>query len=256
MLADGVGHGTESADRGNLHDHADDTEQHVRQLFDQFEHRLAALAEGMHGIAEQDGEKQHLQHVALGEGIDHAGRDDVDQEIGGRLHLARADVLVDALGVERARVDIHAAAGRPDVDHDQADDQGDGAHHLEIQHGVTTGLADLLHVFHAGNADDDGAEDDRGDDHLDQLDEGIAKRLHGCAGFGIEMPQSNADGNGHQHLEIQTLEYRFFRHLTKSPQLCIRTSPESGRQYRHQAFVPPLWVSELWKTTIGPTLKT
>jgi hypothetical protein len=81
------------------------------------------------------------------------------------------------------------APGCPDVDDDQADDQRDGADDLEVQDRQAAGLADLLHVFHAGDADDDGAEDDRRDDHLDQLDEAVAQRLHRRAGFGVEMTQ-------------------------------------------------------------------
>ncbi len=36
-------------------------------------------------------------------------------------------------------------------------------------------------VRHAGDAGDDGQEDHRGDDHLDQLDEGVAQRLERLA---------------------------------------------------------------------------
>jgi hypothetical protein len=37
----------------------------------------------------------------------------------------------------------------------------DGGEDLEVQQRQATGLADLLHVFHAGNAQHHGAEDDR-----------------------------------------------------------------------------------------------
>ena len=73
--------------------------------------------------AEQHREQQHLQDLALGEGIDHGVRDDVEQEVGGALHLARPGVGGDALGVERRRVDVHARARLHEVDDDQADDQ-------------------------------------------------------------------------------------------------------------------------------------
>ena len=206
VLADGVGHGAEGTDRGDLHDHADDAEEDVRQTLDEVEDRLAALAEGVQRVAEEHREEQHLQHVALGEGIDDAGRDDVHQELRRRLHLAGRRVLVDGRGVERGRIDVHAGAGRPDIDDDQADDEGDRADHLEIEHGQAAGLADLLHVFHAGDADDDGAEDDRRDDHLDQLDESVAQRLHRRAGFRIKMAEQDADRDGDQYLDVEALE--------------------------------------------------
>ena len=84
-------------------------------------------------------------------------------------------------GVERRGIDVHAGAGLHDVDDREADDQRDRADDLEIEQRIAAGLADLLHVLHAGDADDDRAEDDRRDDHLDQLDEAVAERLHRLA---------------------------------------------------------------------------
>ena len=75
--------------------------------------------------AEQHREQQHLQDLALGEGVDHRARDHVEQEVGGRLHLARPGVGGDGLGVERRRVDVHARARLHQVDDHQADDQRD-----------------------------------------------------------------------------------------------------------------------------------
>ena len=84
----------------------------------------------------------------------------------------------DRLGVERAGIDVHAGAGLPQIDDDQPDDQGHRGHDLEVDQRLDADPADLLHVLHAGDAVDDGAEDDRRDQHLDQLDERIAERLH------------------------------------------------------------------------------
>ena len=61
---------------------------------------------------------------------------------------------------------------------------------LEVEQRQAAGLADLLHVLHAGDADHDGAEDDRRDDHLDQLDEAVAERLHRRAGLRKKWPSS------------------------------------------------------------------
>ena len=70
VLADGEGHRAERADRRHLHDDADDREQHVRRLLDHVEHQRAAAAELVQAEAEQDGDQQHLQDLALGEGVD------------------------------------------------------------------------------------------------------------------------------------------------------------------------------------------
>src|SRR6185369_16930144 len=60
-----------------------------------------------------------------------------------------------------------------------------------------------LHVLHAGDADHHGAEDDRRDHHLDQLDEGVAQRLHRLAGGRPEVAEHHTDHDGHDDLEVQ-----------------------------------------------------
>ena len=114
----------------------------------------------------------------------------------------------DCLGVERRRVDVHAGARLHDVDDDQADDQRDRADDLEVEQRQAAGLADLLHVLHAGDADDDGAEDDRRDDHLDQLDEAVAERLHRLAGLRAEVAEQDADDDRDDDLEVERLVER------------------------------------------------
>jgi hypothetical protein len=85
----------------------------------------------------------------------------------------------------------------------EADHQRDGAHDLEVQQRKTAGLAHLLHVFHAGDADHHRAEDDRRDDHLDELDEAVAQRLHGLAERGIEVAEQHADDHRGDHLHVK-----------------------------------------------------
>ena len=50
---------------------------------------------------------------------------------------------------------------------------------------------------------DDGAENNRGDHHFDQLDEAIAERLQRLAEFGKEPADQNSDGDSDQHLEVE-----------------------------------------------------
>jgi hypothetical protein len=215
VLADGEGHGAEGADRRHPHDDADDAEQDVGHFVDELKHRLSLRAERVQGKAEQDREQQHLQDLALGESVHDGVGNDVQQEIGGGLHLARRRVLRDGLGIESGRVDVHSSARLQDVDHHQPHDQGERAHRLEIEQGIAAGLADRFHVFHAGDADHHGAEDDRRDDHLDQLDEAVAERLHGRAGLGEEIAEQDADHDGHDHLEVEALVERLL-HLFSS----------------------------------------
>ena len=48
-----------------------------------------------------------------------------------------------------------------------------------------------------------GAEDHRGDHHLDELDEAVAKRLQRLAGVGEKMPDQGADGDRNQDLDVE-----------------------------------------------------
>jgi hypothetical protein len=88
---------------------------------------------------------------------------------------------------------------------DQTDDKGQGRHDLEVDQSLHADAADLLHVLHAGDAVDDGAEDDRGDQHLDQLDEQITKPLQAFAELRVEVPDQHAENDGAQDLEIEVL---------------------------------------------------
>ena len=82
--------------------------------------RGATPARHVQREAEQHGEQQHLQDVALGERIDDARRNDVQQEIGHALHRAGRRVLRHRARIERGDVDVHAGAGLHHVDDDEA----------------------------------------------------------------------------------------------------------------------------------------
>ena len=61
----------------------------------------------------------------------------------------------------------------------------------EIGERLAGDAADLVQVAHAGDAGDHGQEDHRRDDHLDQLDEGVAERLQRLArSSGQKCPSS------------------------------------------------------------------
>ena len=80
VAADRVGDGAEDAERRQPDDEADDPEQDLGRELDQVRDRLAALAGQAQRGAEQHGEHQHLQDVALGEGADEGRRDDVHRK--------------------------------------------------------------------------------------------------------------------------------------------------------------------------------
>ncbi len=74
---------------------------------------------------------------------------------------ARCGVAGDGLDVERGGIDVHAAAGMEQVDGDQAHQQRDGGDDFKVDERLGADAAYLSDVAHAGDADDDGGEDDR-----------------------------------------------------------------------------------------------
>ena len=93
----------------------------------------------------------------------------------------------------------------------EPDDQRKRGHDLEIDQRLHADAADLLHVLHAGDAVHDGAEDDRRDEHLDQLDEPVAERLHRLAELRVEMTQQDAEHDRGKHLHIEMRVKRLVR---------------------------------------------
>ncbi|MCY1212307.1 hypothetical protein D9M72_240400 [compost metagenome] len=212
VLADGEGHGAEGTDGSDLHDHVDDAEHHVGDAVDELQHRLAVVTHALQGEGEDHGEEQHLQDVARREGADDGAGNHIQQESDGALLLAGGGEGGDALGVQAGRIDVHAGARLYDVDHHQADDQGDGGYDFEVDQRVAAGLAHCLHVLHAGDATDHGAEDDGRDGHLDQFDEAVTQGFEGDAGFRIEVAQQNTDGDCDDDLYVQALVERLAGH--------------------------------------------
>ena len=66
--------------------------------------------------------------------------------------------------------------------------------------------ADLLHRAHVRDADDDRREDDRRDQHLDELDEAVAERPHGGAPFGRHEPENHPRGNADEDLHVEAFQ--------------------------------------------------
>ncbi len=102
-------------------------------------------------------------------------------------------------------VHVHAGAGLDGLDRDQAGHQADDGEAVEQEHGLEQRGADLAVRMHAGHAHHDGAEDDRHDHHLHELDEAIAQGLRHGRDLRVEVPERDAGGDADQHLDIKLL---------------------------------------------------
>jgi hypothetical protein len=200
---DGEGEGPEGADGRGLHQDGDQLEEGRRDRFQEAQHRLAEVADQGQRDAEQDRDEQDLQDVAGRKGADHGVGDDPHQEaLNGRL-MRRAGILGHGPGVQGRGVDVQPPARLDHIGDDQAEDQSQRREDEEIGEGLGRHPPDLAQIAHARDAGHDGQEDHRRDDHLHQLDEGVAQRLQRLAELRPEMTDHRTQHDRRQHLEIQ-----------------------------------------------------
>ena len=148
----------------------------------------------------------------------------------------------DGGGIERRRIDIHARARLNDIGDDETDDQRKRRERQEVEHRLAGNAADFFQVTHAGDAGGDRQENDRGNDHLHQFDEGIAERLHAGANIGIVVAEQNADGDGNNHLKIKMGVNRCFAARLRCCGYRHRTHNflhGASRVWRNKACQPP-----------------
>ena len=111
-------------------------------------------------------------------------------------------------GIQRAGIDVHADAGLERIGQDHADQQRESRDDLEVDHRLDADAADLLQVAGLCDPQHDDAEHDGGDDHLDQLDEPVAKRLQRLREVRPYGADDDAQYKGHDDLEEKGLVER------------------------------------------------
>ena len=87
------------------------------------------------------------------------------------------------------QVHIHPAARMPQVHGDEANDERDGGENFEIYDCFQRHASDPRNIGHARNAMHYRAENNRSDQHADELDECVAEWLHFDAEARIEFPE-------------------------------------------------------------------
>ena len=120
--------------------------------------------------AEEQGEEDDLEHVALGESLNGVDRDDVQEHVDER---GRGDFL----GLEAFRGNGQPAAGLEDVGEHEADDHGDGRGNEVIGQRLACYAPELAYVADAGRTRDEGGQHERHHDHAHQIDEQLAYGL-------------------------------------------------------------------------------
>ena len=123
------------------------------------------------------------------------------EEVLKALDAIRPKLEGDGGGIEAGEVDIHPLPRPPEIDHYEAEDEGERCDGFEVEDGLEGHPPGSAHVLHPGDAVHDGAEYHRGDEHLDQLDEAVAERLHGLAGVGRDEAEGDTGERAGEDLE-------------------------------------------------------
>ena len=105
--------------------------------------------------------------------------------------------------IERRRIDVHAGTGLHHIGDDQPDDQRQRREEEEIDEGLAGDPPDRAQLLHPGNTGHQGQEDDRRDDHLDQLDEAVAERFQRLPEDRPEMPDQRPEQDRGEHLHVK-----------------------------------------------------
>src|SRR5687768_3193942 len=63
--------------------------------------------------------------------------------------------------------------------YEQTDDKGQGCYHFKVQQSFPSYPPNFFHIASAGNTQNDGKENDRCNDHLDQVDKFLTDQFSG-----------------------------------------------------------------------------
>ena len=203
IFSDGEGHRPERADRRKLHHQGDDLEHHDRDLAESGGDSLGAVADHRQRNPKQNRRQQRLEDAARGQRRDERVGNDVEQEAGQRRRMRLFGIVGDLRRVEAGRVDVEPRTRADDIGDSHPDDQRQGREEQEISKGLGRDAPDRGKVAHARNAGDDGQENQRRDDHLDQLDECVAERFERLARGGREISDQHPEDDRAEYLRVK-----------------------------------------------------
>ncbi len=144
----------------------------MRDVVGELDQGLAAFAERHDGDAGENREDDDLQDLAIGEGFEDRGRHQMIDEAFDAERLRRE------IGGVGALIDDGADAGLQEIDHGEAEKQGDDRGADEPGHGLRADASDRCRIAHMADAHDERREHERPDDHLDELQEDGADERH------------------------------------------------------------------------------
>ena len=174
-----VGHGAEDSQRGEGHDEIGVLEHGLSYAIEEGQYRLAPLAHLGERDAEEGRENHHREDVRLGSVLNQIRGEHVKGDLPAGLGLHRRHRGVGA------HVHRQVRAGLQPVGHGQADKEGQGRDHFEVEEGLAAHAAHGLHVAGLRNAHNDGGEQQGDDEALDEADESFGKEAEAIVGPGV-----------------------------------------------------------------------
>ena len=122
------------------------------------------------------------------------------QEVRKGLALGLAGVSGNFMGIEGSRIGVETLTGFDQAANKETHQQSKCGYDLKVDECLAAHPTDFSHILHAGDTAHDRAENHKCDDHRDQPDEGVAKRLH-CDGPGWAQAAQHYGGrNSNQDL--------------------------------------------------------
>ena len=165
------GDGTEHAEGREHHDEVGVLEHRLRDAVEEREHRLAALADAREREAEERGEDDDREDVAFRGVLDEVRGEGVERDVPARLRG-----LADCDGGVRAEIEREVRARLYRVRDDETDDERQRGDDLEVEESLGPHPPDGLDVAGLCDPDDNGREEQRHDEPLDQPDEAFGEK--------------------------------------------------------------------------------
>src|SRR5205814_10082512 len=171
--------------------------------------RPAGVGDGGEGGGEEHAEHNDLKNVAAHHGVDDTGGEGVDDRLDERLGMSRADGFND-VGVTGGKSD--AAAGLGEVNDGEPDEERGGRDDFEVDERFRAHAPDFFQRAAAGDPDDDGGENQRRDDGLDEVEEDVAQEVNGVPPIGPEIADRAADDEADEDLGGEGRAAQRWRH--------------------------------------------
>ena len=94
----------------------------------------------------------------------------------------------------------YANARLGEIDHRQSDDESGRGNDFEVDERLQTHSSDLFQAARAGDTDDDGRENERRDDRLDQVEENVAQEVDSVSPIGAPPADKRSDDETEKNL--------------------------------------------------------